>query len=137
VLPLREAVAGMSTIPLPWDAPPLTKNDTRRHGNHHAMRRKWDAALGEARWAIRGADCVLIEQAVVILHWRQPDRRRRDGDGAALTLSACLDALVLEEVIPDDSWQHVRHSGITTHDPIKGQPGVMWLSVSPIPGEEA
>ncbi|MDR7253732.1 hypothetical protein J2X46_002722 [Nocardioides sp. BE266] len=45
------------------------------------------------------------------------------------TLSACLDALVLEEVLPDDSWSHVLHSGVTVHDPIEGQPGAMWLTV--------
>jgi hypothetical protein len=122
----------MTIIPLTWTAPPLTKNDTRRHGHHHAMRRKWADALDEARWSIRAADCLLVERAVVILHWRQPDRRRRDGDGAMPTLSACLDALVLEEVLPDDSWAHVVHSGVTVHDPIKGQPGAMWLTVSSV-----
>lgn len=124
----------MTTIPLPWTKPPLTKNDTRRNGNHHAMRHKWTGALDDARWAIRsemlhGAG---FEKAVVILHWQQPDRRRRDGDGASLTLSACLDALVLEEVLPDDSWAHVIHSGVTVHAPIKGQPGALWLSVEEV-----
>lgn len=119
----------MTTIPLVWTAPPITKNDTRRHGNHHAMRHKWANALGEARWAIRAARPEPLEHAVVTLHWRQPDRRRRDGDGAAPTLSACLDALVLEEVLPDDSWQHVLHSGVTCHPPVAGQPAAMWLTV--------
>lgn len=124
----------MTVIPLPFTKPPLTKNDTRRHGHHHAMRRKWDAALTEARWAIRAADCTPVDgPAVVILNWRQPDRRRRDGDGAMPTLSACLDALVLEEVLPDDSHQHVIHSGVTCHAPIKGQPGALWLVVTPLP----
>lgn len=129
----------MTVIPLPmWNgAPPLTKNDTRRQGHHHAMRRKWQTALEEARWAIRAADVEPLESAVVVLHWRQPDKRRRDGDGASLTLSACLDALVLEEVIPDDSWRFVVHSGITVHAPIPGQPGALWLSVSPVPGDAA
>lgn len=121
----------MTAIALPWTKPPLTKNDTRRQGHHHAMRRKWEAALTEARWAIRAADCTPIDEpAVVILHWTQPDRRRRDGDGAMPTLSACLDALVLEEVLPDDSWAHVVHSGVTCHAPTKGRPAVMWLSVT-------
>ena len=117
-------------VALPWLKPPLTKNDTRRQGHHHAMRRKWAEALEEARWAIRAAKPEPLDVAVVVLHWRQPDRRRRDGDGASLTLSACLDALVLEEVLPDDSWQHVAHSGITCHAPAKGVPGAMWLTIS-------
>lgn len=119
----------MTTIPLPWAKPPLTKNDTRRQGHHHAMRRKWSTALEEARAAIRGADVLLHERAVVTLHWRQPDNRRRDGDGAMPTLSACLDALVLEEVLPDDSWRYVVHSGVTCHEPVKGEPAAMWLTV--------
>lgn len=120
----------MTTIRLTWSAPPITKNDTRRHGNHHAMRHKWANALGEARWAIRAAKPQPVDTAVVVLHWRQPDNRRRDGDGAMPTLSACLDALVLEEVIPDDSHQHVIHSGVTCHAPIKGQPGSLWLTIN-------
>jgi hypothetical protein len=126
----------MTSIALPWTRPPLTKNDTRRQGNHHAMRRKWADALAEARCAIRAANPEPLEQAVVILHWRQPDRRRRDGDGADLTKSACLDALVLEGVLPDDSWAHVVHSGVTCHAPTKGQPAAMWLSISD-PKEDA
>lgn len=120
----------MTTIALTWTAPPLTKNDTRRQGHHHVMRRKWADALDAARWAIRAAKPEPIERAIVILHWQQPDKRRRDGDGAMPTLSACLDALVLEEVIPDDSWAYVVHSGVTTHEPVKGQPGAMWLTVT-------
>lgn len=119
-------------IPLPFGKPPLTKNDTRRQGNHHAMRRKWSQALFEARCAIRAVNPEPIERAAVVLMWQQPDRRRRDGDGASLTLSACLDALVLEGVIPDDSWKHVVHSGVTCLPPQKGVPGSMWLSVEAV-----
>ena len=119
----------MTTIPLPWTTPPLTKNDTRRASHPHAARRKWQAALEEARWAVRAAKPEPMEAAIVLLHWRQPDKRRRDGDGIQLTLSACLDALVLEGVLPDDSWKHVPHSGVTTHPPVKGQPGAFWLSL--------
>lgn len=120
----------MTTIALAWSKPPLTKNDTRRQGHHHAMRRKWADALDQARYAIRAANPTPVDQAVVILHWTQPDRRRRDGDGAMPTLSACLDALVLEGVLPDDSWAHVLHSGVTCHPPTKGQPALMWLTIN-------
>lgn len=120
----------MTTILLDWTSPPLTKNDTRRNGNHHAMRRKWANALAEARTAIRVADVEPMPSAVVVLNWRQPDNRRRDGDGAFLTLSACLDALVLEGVLEDDSWRYVIHSGVTCHNPIKGKPGALWLTIT-------
>lgn len=120
----------MSAVTLPWTKPPLTKNDDRRRANVYAVSAKWKSALTEARWTIRAANVTPLERAVVILNWQQPDRRRRDGDGANLTLSACLDALVLEGVLPDDSWAHVIHSGITCHPPIKGQPGALWLTLS-------
>jgi crossover junction endodeoxyribonuclease RusA len=68
--------------------------------------------------------------AIVILHWQMPDRRRRDGDGAAPTLKVVLDALVAEGVLPDDSWIHVPHSGVTCHPPVKGQPGALWLELT-------
>ena len=120
----------MTRIDLPWTKPPLTKNDTRRHGHHHAMRAKWDAALTDARWAIRAAK---VPQQTglsdVTLHWRQPDRRRRDPDGAALTLSACLDALVAEGVLVDDSWVWVGAVTVRTHEPTKGTPGALWLEI--------
>ena len=69
---------------------------------------------------------------MVILNWRVPNKVRRDGDGAQPTLSLILDALVLEGVLPDDSWRFVRHSGITCHEPVKGKPGAMWLSVEAV-----
>lgn len=123
----------MTRIDMPWTKPPLTKNDTRRHGHHHAMRAKWDAALTDARWAIRAAK-VPSQTGLsdVTLHWRQPDRRRRDPDGAALTLSACLDAAVLEGVLHEDSWVWVRTAAVVAHPPIKGQPGALWLEIKDV-----
>lgn len=98
---------------------------------HHMVEARTRAdALGVARWAIRRAHIKPMAGAVVILHWRMADRRVRDGDGADPTKAVCIDALVQEGVIPDDSWVHVVHSGVTCHPPIAGQPGAMWLSVT-------
>lgn len=119
----------MTTIALPWTAPPLTQNGLRR--THHMAEAKAKAhALHEARYMIRAANVAPMAGAIVILHWRMPDRRRRDGDGAAPTLKVCLDALVKEGVLHDDSWVEVPHSGVTTHAPIKGKPGALWLSLT-------
>ena len=124
----------MAVVPLAWTKPPLTKNDTRRQGHHHVMRRKWSDALDAARYAIRAAKVKPLDgRVIVLLHWQQPDKRRRDGDGAFPTLSACLDALVLEGVIPDDSWTYVAHSGVTVHEPRPGTPGQLWLDITPAP----
>jgi crossover junction endodeoxyribonuclease RusA len=118
-------------IALPWTTAPLTQNQLRRmHPLREAAFKR--TMLAEVRWTIRAAKPEPLIYADVTLHWRMPDRRRRDGDGAAPTLKICLDALVHEGVLPEDSWVHVRHSGVTTHPPIKGMPGGMWLEVRPV-----
>jgi crossover junction endodeoxyribonuclease RusA len=117
----------------------MTKNMVRRlHFQREAQLRR--EAITEARWTIRAAlrrgEIQPMIGANVTLHWRQGDNRRRDGDGAQPTLSLVIDALVLEGVLPDDSWVHVVHSGVTCHPPRRGLPGAMWLELSD-PGKEA
>lgn len=119
----------MTTIPLPFETPPLVKNAVRKM-HHHKEAKIRRESMEAVRWAVRAAKVEPLEEAVVILNWRVPNRHRRDGDGAQPTLSFCLDALVLEGVLPDDSWKFVRHSGVTTHDPIPGEPGALWLDIS-------
>jgi hypothetical protein len=124
----------MTLIPLPWSKPPLTQNQLRRM--HHMVEARGKAdALGVARNAIKAEHIKPMAGAIVILHWRMADRRRQDGDGAAPTLKVCLDALVKEGVLHDDSWVEVPHSGVTTHPPIPGQPGSLWLELTD-PDEE-
>lgn len=125
----------MTTVTLPWTAPPITQNELRRM-HHHAEAKAKAKALAEARWAIKKAKPPFMAGAIVILNWQMTDRRRRDGDGAAPTLKVCLDALVAEGVLHDDSWVEVPHSGVTCHPPIKGQPGSMWLTLTD-PDKEA
>lgn len=124
-------------VPLPWVTPPLTQNQLRRlHPLREAALKK--AAKNEARWAIRAARPRPRIGANVTLHWRMPDARRRDGDGAAPTLKVVLDALVAEDIIPDDSWVHVPHSGVTCHPPQRKMPGSLWLELrDPDTAEEA
>lgn len=118
----------MTRIALPWPAPPLTKNAVRRM--HYRTEAKERKAIMETV-ALLARDTAKHSEAVVVLHWRMADRRRRDGDGAAPTLAACIDGLVQAGVLPDDSWQFVRHSGITCHDPEPDQPGALWLAIDP------
>ena len=121
--------APVGDVALPWPTAPLTQNQLRRmHPLREAALKR--TALSEARWAIRAAKPTPLIYADVTLHWRMPDKRRRDGDGAAPTLKVVLDALVHEGVLPEDSWVCVRHSGVTTHPPVKGMPGAMWLTLT-------
>lgn len=119
----------MTTIALPFELPPLVKNQVRKM-HHHKEAKIRRESMAAVRWAIRAAKVTPLEQAVVVMHWRLPNRIRRDGDGAQPTLSFCLDALVLEGILPDDSWKFVVHSGITCHEPQPGLPGALWLTIT-------
>lgn len=113
-------------IPLPWLRPPLQANDRRGWQAQHRAR---SITLDAARYAIRAVRPVPVDRAVVTLHYRVPDRRRRDTDGPEPTKKVCIDALVLEGVLPDDSWQHVPQSSVRIHPPT-GQPGALWLEIA-------
>lgn len=117
----------MTTIPLPWTAPPLTKNRVRRMHHHAEAKARKDIVDVVALLA---RDIKPMPGAVIILHWVMPDRRRRDGDGAAPTLAACIDGIVKAGVLTDDSWVEVPHSGVTCHAPTPGQPGRLWLTLT-------
>jgi hypothetical protein len=119
----------MTHIPLPWPKPPLTGNRVR--GNPYARAKEVATAKEDARWAIRSAmlhGLCPMAGAEVTLHLRQKDRRRRDADGLAPTLKVCLDALVLEGVLPDDSWVHVPAATCRIHPP-DGTPAAMWMTL--------
>lgn len=117
------------TVALPWSRPPVTQNGLRRMHHHAEAKAKREAKL-QAMTAIYAHTLKPMPGAIVILNWQMPDNRRRDGDGAAPTLKVCLDALVELCIIPDDSWVHVPHSGVTCHPPVKGSPGLMWLTLT-------
>lgn len=115
-------------LDLPWPAPPLTKNRVRRM--HYQAEAKERRRVVEAvTWIARNRIEPMVG-AIVTLHWRMPDKRRRDGDGADPTKAACIDGLVRAGVLPDDSWVHVPHSGVTCHPPEPGKPGALWLTVT-------
>jgi crossover junction endodeoxyribonuclease RusA len=116
----------LSTVPLIWSKPPLTGNRTR--GNPYARANEVRAAKEDARHAIRMNMPKPVVGAEVTLHFRPKDKRRRDADGLAPTLKVCLDALVLEGVLPDDSWVCVPAVHIRIHPP-NGEPAAMWLEL--------
>jgi hypothetical protein len=116
----------VTTIPLPWSKPPLTGNRTR--GNPYARANEVKKAKEEAcaaigfRWPVVAAD--------VTLHFRPSTKQRRDADGMFPTLKVCQDALVLQRVLPDDSWIHVPAATCRIHPPNVGEPAAMWLELS-------
>lgn len=115
---------------MPWTTPPITQNQLRRM-HHQAEAKAKATALAEARWAIKARRLApFTNRVVVVLHWQPATRRRQDPDGLAPTLKVCLDALVAEQVIAEDSWAEVAHAGITAHPPTTGQPGAIWLTIN-------
>lgn len=115
-------------IPLNWTAPPVSQND-RQH--HHVKAKAVAAALVEARLAIRAAQVEPIVGAVITLHYRVPDRRRRDADNLAATHKVCQDALVTEGVIPRDDWVHIPASGQQIHPPTADGPA-LWIELTDV-----
>lgn len=114
------------TIPLAWPRPPLTGND-RGHTRYSPFTR----IKVEAQMAIRRVRPEPVAGANVSLHWRIPDRRRRDADNLGATLKAVLDALVAERVLPDDSWVHVPETRCVIHPPTDGV-AAMWVELSEV-----
>lgn len=115
------------TIPLPWPKPPLSQND--RNDRRTGGARKIAEAKRQAAAAIAAASPRPVAGANVDIHWAIPTRHRRDGDNLGPTLKVCLDALVAEGVLPDDSWAHVPRSGHVIHPPQPDQPAAMWLEL--------
>ena len=116
-------------IKLPWQRPPLTLNDGG-HARHKAAAIK--QARADAGWTIRAANLTPIEHAdKVTLHWQLPDRLRRDADGMTATLKPCLDALVDQGILKDDSWLYVAETSCRMHPPTTDRRSYMWLEVTP------
>lgn len=113
-------------VPLPWSNPPLSGNRTR--GNPHARAEEVKTAKEQARWAIRAARLPKLAGANITLCLRVGDMRRRDADNLAPTLKVCQDALVLEGVLPDDSWVCVPSATCRILPPAS-EPAAMWLAV--------
>jgi hypothetical protein len=125
----RSRAEAVVTIPLPWIKPPLTGNRTR--GNPYARANEVRDAKAVARLTIGAHSVKPLVGANITLHMRMGDRRRRDADGLAPTLKVCLDALVAEGVLPDDSWVHVPRATCEIHPP-NGEPAAMWLTLEPL-----
>ena len=121
--------APVGDVALPWPRPLVTPNDRLHFHRKAALMAQMKT---DARWAIRAAKVEPRVAAEVGIHWRVPDRRRRDSDSLQLALKACLDALVAEGVLPDDSWVEVPRAHMTIHPPLKGIPGGMWIELKPV-----
>lgn len=117
-------------VPLPWLKPPLTLNTSLRSHSPHVKNGAVQKAKREAIAAIHAAGVPFMAGAIITLHYRVPDRRRRDADNLAATLKVCQDALVDAGVLAEDSWVTVPASGQRIHPPTPGEPAAMWLELT-------
>lgn len=119
------------TIQLPWPKPPLTANELRRMlYREEANVRK--ILIGEATTAIRRAKTEPMAGAELTLHFRPATWQRRDTDGMWPTMKILADALVKEKVLEDDSFKFVPISSCYIHEPTRGTPGAMWLTLEEV-----
>lgn len=97
----------MTTIELPFDAPPLRSNH-RHHWAHKASLTR-DIRYAAAFTARKGGPVVPISGPVTVtLVWTVTDNRRRDAGASSPTLKAALDGIVDAGLLPGDHHQVVR-----------------------------
>jgi crossover junction endodeoxyribonuclease RusA len=124
-LPLEEAAPRQWRLDLPYLRPPLSLND-RQHRQAHA--RKVAQVRRDVRWLVRAAGIPPLRRAAVQLHYRPGTTRRRDVDNLMPTGKPCLDALVDEGVLEDDTPAFVDVLTPAIHPPEPPR-GRMWLTI--------
>jgi len=98
------------TIRLGHTTPPMSSNQQRR-AHWTTVRRAKVEVETDVYWRAKAAQIAVQPPVEVFLTWYAKDARIRDSDGAAPMLKACLDALVLADVLPGDDHRYVRRSG--------------------------
>jgi len=101
------------TIRLGFATPPLTSNGQRR-AHWTTVRKAKVEVETDVYWRIREnriARLAVHPPCEVFLTWYAPDARIRDSDCLSPMLKACLDALVLSDVLPGDDHRYVIRSG--------------------------
>jgi crossover junction endodeoxyribonuclease RusA len=113
-------------LALPWSKPPLNLNDRRHHHAQAAIVRD----VRRAGWVLARSSLVGEHQRVrVCLHYQPRDTRTRDSENPVPTLKALCDGLVDARVVPDDDRTRMVKDMPVIHDPVKGQPGRLWLVI--------
>lgn len=113
-------------LELPWRAPPLSLNHRHNPWEKAALTRE----LRKAAWArARQAKIGRHEHVAVTLHWRPGRRGTYDEDNPMPTLKACADGIVDAGVVDDDDRTRMAKD-VEIHDPVRGQPGRLWLTVA-------
>lgn len=115
-------------LELPWRTPPLTDNERLHWRQRAALVR--DIRTRTA-WLARAAKLPRDATHVTVgLHYQQPNWIRRDAGNLMGTHKPALDGLVDYGLIPDDTGRYVTERMPVLHDPVKGEPGRLWLEIT-------
>lgn len=119
----------MTTLTLPWNAPPLSLNQRL----HWAAKARLSRTVRDVTHARAKADKVpaFDVPVIVTLHYRQKVRRPIDKDNLYATVKPCLDGLRDAGVITEDTSAHVTPL-VEIHLPEPGQPGALWLTIGAV-----
>lgn len=118
-------------ITLPYPKPPLSLNDRGQTPGARAARSAVAATIKhDVKALAKSAGIGPQEHIHVRLHYRPPNRIRRDADNLVATLKPCLDGLVAAEIIPDDTPQHLDWSAPRIHEPVTSREPLLWLTVT-------
>lgn len=112
-------------LALPWPKPPLSLNDRSQWA---ARYRKQQEIKAIVKLLARNAKLRPVEHAVVTLHYRPRDNRRRDKDNLYATIKPCIDGLTAAGIFADDDSTHVTPQ-VEIHPAQLGMPGCCWISI--------
>lgn len=121
-------------LELPWQTPPLNLND---RGHWAPRARKVAAVRSTAAWLARQAGVGRHGRVRIELHYQPAARRRADAPNLIATQKPIVDGLVDAGVVRDDTAEFVDEVMPVIHEPVKGQPGALWLIVSVLDAEVA
>jgi crossover junction endodeoxyribonuclease RusA len=114
------------TMPLSYTKPPLSLND-RGHwaktDQHRKALRAWSCAAARKIGVPTGMGHITTR-----LHYRPPDRRRRDEDNLIATAKPLWDGLVDAGIVPDDTSEFMTKLMPRIHPPAPEGPA-LWLTI--------
>lgn len=114
------------TLDFPWRAPRLSPNK-RMHWAKRA------GIVSEVRnwtyYAVKQAKVPPSQHVTVELHYQPARKGRYDADNLVLDLKAACDGIPDAGVVADDIPALMTKRMPILHDPVKGEPGRLWLEI--------
>lgn len=114
------------TMPLSYDKPPLNLNQRDHWGKTTGPRKtlRTEARLRAKSMGIPTG----MPHITTRLHYRAPDRRRRDEDNLIATAKPLWDGLVDAGIVPDDTSDYMTKLMPKIHPPAPEGPA-LWLTI--------